>query len=78
MKWMYLFGDNSKWYYNWVLFIFAFTLFIPLAAYMLYRTFKDIADAAKKAEYERTLEEEVREEARLEELRKIREAIEKK
>lgn len=43
MKWMYLFGDNSKWYFNWVLFTFAFGICFPFAVYMLYRTIKTVA-----------------------------------
>ena len=48
MKWMYFFGDDSKWYFNWVLFLFAFGICFPFALYMLYRTVKDISATAAK------------------------------
>ena len=74
---MYLFGIK-QWYANWILIILAMGIFAPLALYMLYRLLKDLFNAASQADYDRTMREEAREEIRLEELRKIREAIEKK
>lgn len=71
---MYFLGVK-KWYYNWVLALIAAGVFFPLAIYMFYRVLKDIFNAeGDKVNYD-YLVEEVREEARLKELRKTREAI---
>ena len=71
---MYLFGIK-KWYFNWVLMILTFAVFPPLTMYMLYRMIKDFFNESNKQAYYDQLAEEVREETRLEELRKTREAI---
>lgn len=71
---MYLFGIK-KWYFNWVLMILTLAIFPPLTIYMLYRMIKDFFNASNKQAYYDQLAEDVREETRLEELRKIREAI---
>ncbi|WP_293692718.1 hypothetical protein [uncultured Phascolarctobacterium sp.] len=71
---MYLFGIK-KWYFNWVLMILTFAVFPPLTMYMLYRMIKDFFNESNKRAYYEQLAEEVREETRLEELRKTREAI---
>ena len=71
---MYLFGIK-KWYFNWVLMILTFAVFPPLTIYMLYRMIKDFFNESNKQAYYDQLAEDVREETRLEELRKTREAI---
>lgn len=71
---MYLFGIK-KWYFNWVLMIFTLAVFPPLTIYMLYRMIKDFFNESNKQAYYDQLAEDVREETRLEELRKTREAI---
>lgn len=71
---MYLFGIK-KWYFNWVLMILTFAVFPPLTMYMLYRMIKDFFNESNKRAYYEQLAEDVREETRLEELRKTREAI---
>lgn len=71
---MYLFGIK-KWYFNWVLIILTLAVFPPLTIYMLYRMIKDFFNESNKQAYYDQLAEDVREEIRLEELRKIREAI---
>ena len=71
---MYLFGIK-KWYFNWVLMILTLTVFPPLTIYMLYRMIKDFSNESNKQAYYDQLAEDVREETRLEELRKTREAI---
>ena len=71
---MYLFGIK-KWYFNWVLMILTFAVFPPLTMYMLYRMIKDFFNESNKQAYYDQLAEDVREETRLEELRKTREAI---
>ena len=71
---MYLFGIK-KWYFNWVLMILTFAVFPPLTIYMLYRMIKDFSNESNKQAYYDQLAEDVREETRLEELRKTREAI---
>ena len=71
---MYLFGIK-KWYFNWVLMILTLAVFPPLTIYMLYRMIKDFFNESNKQAYYDYLAEEVREETRLEELRKTREAI---
>lgn len=71
---MYLFGIK-KWYFNWVLMILTLAVFPPLTIYMLYRMIKDIFNKSNKQAYYDQLAEDVREETRLEELRKTREAI---
>lgn len=71
---MYLFGIK-KWYFNWVLMILTLAVFPPLAIYMLYRMIKDFFNKSNKQAYYDQLAEDVREETRLEELRKTREAI---
>lgn len=65
----------KKWYYNWVLALIAAGVFFPLAIYMFYRVLKDIFNAEGDQVNYDYLVEEVREEARLKELRKTREAI---
>lgn len=72
---MYLFGIK-KWYFNWVLMILTFAVFPLLTIYMLYRMIKDFFDESNKQAYYDQLAEDVREETRLEELRKTRKAIE--
>lgn len=72
---MYLFGIK-KWYFNWVLMILTFAVFPPLTIYMLYRMIKDFFNESNKQAYYDQLAEDVREETRLEELRKTRKAIE--
>ena len=71
---MYLFGIK-KWYFNWVLMILTLAVFPPLTIYMLYRMIKDFFNESNKQAYYDQLDEDVREETRLEELRKTREAI---
>lgn len=71
---MYLFGIK-KWYFNWVLMILTLAFFPPLTIYMLYRMIKDFFNESNKQAYYDQLAEDVREETRLEELRKTREAI---
>lgn len=71
---MYLFGIK-KWYFNWVLMILTLAVFPPLTIYMLYRMIKDFSNESNKQAYYDQLAEDVREETRLEELRKTREAI---
>ena len=71
---MYLFGIK-KWYFNWVLMILTFAVFPLLTIYMLYRMIKDFFNESNKQAYYDQLAEDVREETRLEELRKTREAI---
>ena len=71
---MYLFGIK-KWYFNWVLMILTFAVFPLLTVYMLYRMIKDFFNESNKQAYYDQLAEDVREETRLEELRKTREAI---
>ena len=71
---MYFLGVK-KWYYNWVLALIAAGIFFPLAIYMFYRVLKDIFTANNDQVNYDYLAEEVREETRLEELRKTREAI---
>ena len=71
---MYLFGIK-KWYFNWVLMILTLAVFPPLTIYMLYRMIKDFFNESNKQAYYDQLAEDVREETRLEELRKPREAI---
>lgn len=71
---MYLFGIK-KWYFNWVLMILTFAVFPLLTIYMLYRMIKDFSNESNKQAYYDQLAEDVREETRLEELRKTREAI---
>lgn len=71
---MYLFGIK-KWYFNWVLMILTLAVFPPLTIYMLYRMIKDSINESNKQAYYDQLAEDVREETRLEELRKTREAI---
>lgn len=72
---MYLFGIK-KWYFNWVLMILAFAVFPPIVIYMFYRIIKDFSNESNKQAHYNQLEKEVLEEEHLEELRKIREAIE--
>ena len=72
---MYLFGIK-KWYFNWVLMILTFAVFPLLTIYMLYRMIKDLFNDSNKQAYYDQLAEDVREETRLEELRKTRKAIE--
>lgn len=72
---MYLFGIK-KWYFNWVLMILTFSVFPLLTIYMLYRMIKDFFNESNKQAYYDQLAEDVREETRLEELRKTRKAIE--
>ena len=72
---MYLFGIK-KWYFNWVLMILTFAVFPLLTIYMLYRMIKDFSNESNKQAYYDQLAEDVREETRLEELRKTRKAIE--
>lgn len=72
---MYLFGIK-KWYFNWVLMILTFAVFPLLTIYMLYRMIKDFLNESNKQAYYDQLAEDVREETRLEELRKTRKAIE--
>ena len=71
---MYLFGIK-KWYFNWVLMILTLAVFPPLTIYMLYRMIKDFFNESNKQAYYDQLAKDVREETRLEELRKTREAI---
>ena len=71
---MYLFGIK-KWYFNWLLMILTLAVFPPLTIYMLYRMIKDFSNESNKQAYYDQLAEDVREETRLEELRKTREAI---
>lgn len=71
---MYLFGIK-KWYFNWVLMILTLAIFPPLTIYMLYRMIKDFFNESNKQAYYDQLAKDVREETRLEELRKTREAI---
>lgn len=71
---MYLFGIK-KWYFNWVLMILTLAVFPPLTIYMLYRMIKDFFNESNKQAYYDQLVEDVREETRLEELRKTCEAI---
>ena len=71
---MYLFGIK-KWYFNWVLMILTFAVFPLLTIYMLYRMIKDFSNESNKQAYYDQLAEDVREETRLEELRKTREAM---
>lgn len=71
---MYFLGVK-KWYYNWVLALIAAGVFFPLAIYMFYRVLKDIFNAEGGQVNYDYLVEEVREEARLKEFRKTREAI---
>lgn len=71
---MYLFGIK-KWYFNWVLMILTLAVFPPLTIYMLYRMIKDFFNESNKQAYYDQFAEDVREETRLEELRKTREAI---
>lgn len=72
---MYLFGIK-KWYFNWLLMILTLAVFPPLTIYMLYRMIKDFFNESNKQAYYDQLVEDVREETRLEELRKTRKAIE--
>ena len=72
---IYLFGIK-KWYFNWVLMILTFAVFPLLTIYMLYRMIKDFYNESNKQAYYDQLAEDVREETRLEELRKTRKAIE--
>lgn len=72
---MYLFGIK-KWYFNWILMILTFAVFPLLTIYMLYRMIKDFFNESNKQAYYDQLAEDVREETRLEELRKTRKAIE--
>lgn len=72
---MYLFGIK-KWYFNWVLMLLTFAVFPLLTIYMLYRIIKDFFNESNKQAYYDQLAEDVREETRLEELRKTRKAIE--
>lgn len=72
---MYLFGIK-KWYFNWVMMILTFAVFPLLTIYMLYRMIKDFFNESNKQAYYDQLAEDVREETRLEELRKTRKAIE--
>ena len=72
---MYLFGIK-KWYFNWVLMILTFAVFPLLTIYMLYRMIKDFFNESNKQAYYDQLAEDVREETRLEDLRKTRKAIE--
>lgn len=72
---MYLFGIK-KWYFNWVLMLLTFAVFPLLTIYMLYRMIKDFFNESNKQAYYDQLAEDVREETRLEELRKTRKAIE--
>lgn len=72
---MYLFGIK-KWYFNWVLMILTFAVFPLLTIYMLYRMIKDFYNESNKQAYYDQLAEDVREETRLEELRKTRKVIE--
>lgn len=72
---MYLFGIK-KWYFNWVLMILTFAVFPLLTIYMLYRMIKDFFNESNKQAYYDQLAKDVREETRLEELRKTRKAIE--
>lgn len=72
---MYLFGIK-KWYFNWVLLILTFAVFPLLTIYMLYRMIKDFFNESNKQAYYDQLAEDVREETRLEELRKTRKVIE--
>ena len=72
---MYLFGIK-KWYFNLVLMILTFAVFPLLTIYMLYRMIKDFVNESNKQAYYDQLAEDVREETRLEELRKTRKAIE--
>ena len=55
--------------------ILTFAVFPPLTMYMLYRMIKDFFNESNKRAYYEQLAEDVREETRLEELRKTREAI---
>ena len=71
---MYLFGIK-KWYFNWVLMILTLAVFPPLTIYMLYRMINDFINESDKQAYNDKLSEDVREETRLEELKKTREAI---
>lgn len=71
---MYLFGIK-KWYFNWVLMILTLAIFPPLTIYMLYRMIKDFFNESNKQAYYDQLAKDVREETRLEELRKTREAV---
>lgn len=71
---MCLFGIK-RWYFNWVLMILTLVVFPPLTIYMLYRMIKDFFNESNKQAYYDQLAEDVREETRLEELRKTREAI---
>lgn len=71
---MYLFGIK-KWYFNWLLMILTLAVFPPLTIYMLYRMIKDFFNKSNKQAYYDQIAEDVREETRLEELRKTREAI---
>lgn len=72
---MYLFGIK-KWYANWVLALLAFGLFPPFVVYMFYRLVKELNQQSSNRQHEEYLLEEAREVERLEELRKIRKAIE--
>lgn len=72
---MYLFGIE-KWYANWVLALLAFGVFPPFVVYMFYRLVKELNQQSSNRQYEEYLLEDAREERRLEELRKIRKAIE--
>ena len=55
--------------------ILTFAVFPLLTIYMLYRMIKDFSNESNKQAYYDQLAEDVREETRLEELRKTREAI---
>ena len=72
---MYLFGIK-KWYANWVLALLALGVFPPFVVYMFYRIVKELNKESSNRQYDEYLLEEAREEERLEELRKIRKAIE--
>lgn len=55
--------------------ILTLAVFPPLTIYMLYRMIKDFFNKSNKQAYYDQLAEDVREETRLDELRKTREAI---
>ena len=71
---MYLFG-TKKWHFNRALMILTLAVFPPLTIYMLYSMITDFSNESNKQAYYDQLAEDVREETRLEELRKTREAI---
>lgn len=73
---MYLFGIK-KWYNNWILALLALGVFPLLLAYMFYRVIKELNKQSAENQCAEYFYEELREEMRLEELRKIRQAIEK-